>query len=55
LQTTAFINIDGSTVVIVLNTKEIEIEYHLWIAGKAATVKSLPHSITTLVIDTNDI
>jgi glucosylceramidase len=55
LQTTAFINIDGSTVVIVLNTKEIEIEYHLWIAGKAAAVKSLPHSITTLVIDTNDI
>jgi glucosylceramidase len=55
LQTTAFINPDGSTVVIVLNTKEIEIEYHLWIAGKAATVKSLPHSITTLVIDTNDI
>jgi glucosylceramidase len=55
LQTTAFINPDGSTVVIVLNTKEIEIEYHLWIAGKAAAVKSLPHSITTLVIDTNDI
>jgi len=55
LQTTAFINTDGSTVVIVLNTKEIEIEYHLWIAGKAAAVKSLPHSITTLVIDTNDI
>jgi len=55
LQTTAFINPDGSTVVIVLNTKEIEIEYHLWIAGKAAAVKSLPRSISTLVIDTNDI
>ena len=55
LQTTAFINPDGSTVVIVLNTREIEIEYHLWIAGKAAAVKSLPRSISTLVIDTNDI
>lgn len=55
LQTTAFINTDGSTVVIVLNTREIEIEYHLWIAGKAAAVKSLPRSISTLVIDTNDI
>ncbi|MEY2665903.1 MAG: hypothetical protein RLZZ384_74 [Pseudomonadota bacterium] len=55
LQTTAFINTDGSTVVIVLNTKEIEIEYHLWIAGKAAAVKSLPRSISTLVIDTNNI
>ena len=50
LQTTAFINIDGSTVVIVLNTTEIEIDYHLWGEGKAAAVKSLPHSITTLVI-----
>jgi len=50
LQTTAFINPDGSTVVIVLNTTEIEIDYHLWGEGKAAAVKSLPHSITTLVI-----
>jgi glucosylceramidase len=37
-------------VVIVLNTTEIEIDYHLWGEGKAAAVKSLPHSITTLVI-----
>ena len=55
LQTTGFINPDGSTVVIVLNTTEIEIDYHLWIDGKAATVKSLPRSISTLVINTNDI
>jgi glucosylceramidase len=54
LQTTAFSNPDGSTVVIVLNTTEIEIDYHLWVEGKAAAVKSLPHSVTTLVINTND-
>ena len=55
LQTTAFINPDGSIVVIVLNTTEIEIDYCLWIEGKAAAMKSLPHSIATLVINTNDI
>lgn len=55
LQTTAFINPDGSLVVIVLNTTEIEIDYCLWIEGKAAAMKSLPHSIATLVINTNDI
>ena len=50
LQTTAFINADGSIVVIVLNTTDIEIDYHLWIEGKAAAVKSLAHSITTFVL-----
>ena len=55
LQTTAFINSDGSTVVIVLNTTEVEIDYYLCIKDKAATVKSLPRSISTLVINTNDI
>lgn len=50
LQTTAFINADGSIVVIVLNTTDIEMDYHLWIEGKATAVKSLAHSITTFVL-----
>lgn len=49
LQTTAFINPDGTTAVIVLNTTAHEINYNLWVNEKAAEVKSLPHSIATLV------
>lgn len=49
LQTTAFKNIDGSIAVIVLNTTEQKIPYHLWMEGKAAEMISLPHSITTVV------
>jgi glucosylceramidase len=49
LEATAFQNPDGKTAVVVLNRTEKEVPYYLWIAGKAAEVKSLPHSIQTLV------
>ena len=50
LQTTAFINPDDTIVVIVLNTTDKEMDYILWLNGKAAEVKSFPNSITTLVL-----
>jgi len=49
LQTTAFMNTDGTIAVIVLNTSDQNMAYKLWIKGKAADVVSLPHSIATLV------
>jgi len=49
LQTTAFINKDGKIAVIVMNQTDQKIDYNLWIAGQAAPVTSLPHSIATLM------
>ena len=49
LLTTAFKNEDGKIAVVVMNTGDKEMPFHLWVAGKAAPVKSLPHSIMTLV------
>lgn len=51
LQTTAFRNPDGSIIVVVLNTTEMEIPYHVWMNGTAAPSTSLPHSIATIVIE----
>lgn len=51
LLTTAFVNTDGKTMVVVMNQSNDEISYRLWIAGKAAMVKSLPHSIQTLITE----
>lgn len=50
LQTTAFKNPDGSIVVVVLNTTDKEMPYKLWCQGRAADLKSLPHSIVTIVL-----
>ncbi|MEP6922827.1 MAG: glycoside hydrolase family 30 protein [Pyrinomonadaceae bacterium] len=50
LLSTAFINPDGKISVIVMNKTEKEVPYSLWINGQAAEVKSLPHSIQTLVV-----
>ncbi len=50
LQTTAFVSPEGKLVVVVLNLSDEELPYQLWIAGNAAKTKSLPHSITTLVV-----
>lgn len=50
LQTTAFINTDGKIAVVVLNLSDKKIDYNLSIAGNAAAASSLPHSISTLVI-----
>ncbi len=50
LQTTAFLNTDGSIAVVVMNATEQPLEYLLWIGGKAAPVTSLPRSICTVLI-----
>jgi glucosylceramidase len=49
LLSTAFLNPDGSVVVIVMNKTDKETDYFLWVDGSAVPVKSLPHSIATLV------
>ncbi len=50
LQTTGFLNKDGSIVVIVMNTTDQHLPYHLIWKGKAAVTESLPHSIATIMI-----
>ncbi len=50
LQTTAFVNSDGSIAVVVLNLSDAEIPYRLWIKGEAAETTSRPHSIATLIV-----
>lgn len=50
LQTTAFINTNGKIAVVVMNATDDEVPYHLLIQGQAAETKSLPHSITTIVL-----
>ena len=49
LLTTAFKNEDGKIAVVVMNTGDQEMPFHLWLNGKAAPARSLPHSIMTLV------
>jgi glucosylceramidase len=51
LLNTAFINPDGKISVIVMNTSEEKMAFKLWLAGKAASVESLPRSIMTLVVE----
>ncbi len=50
LQSTGFLNPDGSMVVIVMNTTDKPLPYHLMWKGKAATTESLAHSIATIII-----
>lgn len=49
LLATAFVNPDGKVSVVVMNPTDKQVAYHLWVAGNAAEVSSLPHSIQTLV------
>jgi glucosylceramidase len=49
LMSTAFTNPDGKVAVVVMNKGDRGVSYYLWVAGQAAEVKSLPHSIQTLV------
>jgi len=51
LLTTAFINKEGKLAVMVMNTSDKELKYSLCIMGKAAVTTSLPHSMSTLVIE----
>ena len=50
LQTTAFVNKDGSIVVIVMNTTDQPLSYQLMVKGQSAEARSLPHSIASLII-----
>jgi glucosylceramidase len=49
LLSAAFVNPDGKVSVVVMNPGDQKITWFLWIAGNAAEVTSLPHSIQTLV------
>jgi glucosylceramidase len=50
LQTTAFLNTDGSIAVVVLNTTGEKVSYRIIMKGKETATESLPHSISTLII-----
>src|SRR5881397_2906540 len=43
LQTTGFMNPDGSMAIVVMNTTDKNISYRVWISGRAAEIESLPH------------
>jgi glucosylceramidase len=51
LQSTAFRNPDGKLVVVVLNTSDMPLRYHLILGRNAIETESKAHSIATLVID----
>jgi len=50
LQTSAFVNTDGSIAVVVLNTTDEKLPYRVILKGKEAATESLPHSISTIII-----
>ncbi len=49
LLTTAFKNVDGSIVVVVMNDSNTTLQYNLMMNEQSAPATSLPHSISTLV------
>ena len=51
LLTTAYVNTDGKLAVVVMNKTDENIDYYLWIKGKAAKTTSPAHSIATLVVE----
>ncbi|HVW95278.1 MAG TPA: glycoside hydrolase family 30 protein [Mucilaginibacter sp.] len=50
LLTTAYMNTDGKLAVVVMNKTDENIDYLLWIKGKAAKTTAPAHSIATLVV-----
>lgn len=50
IQATAFKNPNGQIVIIVLNRSDSDLEYHLWIEGKASKINSPAHSIQTIIL-----
>jgi len=50
LQCVAFVNPDKTLAVVVLNQTREDLEYHIWLSGKAVTVTSPAHSIETAVL-----
>jgi len=51
LQSTAYVNPDGKIAVVVMNKTDKDIEYFLWIKGKAAKTTAPAHSIATLIVE----
>ena len=51
LLTTAYINPDGKLAVVVMNKTDDNVDYSLWIKGKAAKTTSPAHSIATLIVE----
>ncbi len=51
LISTSFLNPDGQLVIVVMNKSDDRLSFNLWIKGKAAETTSLPHSISTYVIN----
>ncbi|MEO6131921.1 MAG: glycoside hydrolase family 30 protein [Saprospiraceae bacterium] len=49
LMTTGFKNSDGTIVVIVMNSGKTEVDYRLFVGEEAVELKSLAHSIVTLI------
>ena len=49
LLTTAFLNPDGTVAVVVMNQTAAPVPYHLTVGTSSVTVRSLPHSIQTVV------
>jgi len=49
LLSTAFVNTDGKIAVVVMNPTDKDINYYIWMNGKAAPVKSYARSIATIV------
>lgn len=50
LLTTSFKNEDGSVVVVVMNQGSNDTPFYIWINGKAAEARAMPHSINTYII-----
>lgn len=51
LLSTAFVNPDGKIAVVVMNPSDKEMAFHLCMNGYGAAATSLPHSISTIVIE----
>jgi glucosylceramidase len=49
LQATSFRNADGKVAVVVMNAGDAPIDYKLFVKGRAASAKALPHSIVTIL------
>jgi glucosylceramidase len=51
LETTAFVNPDGSTVVVVMNRTEVPLRFELRLGTEAAQMDAPEHSIQTIVVN----
>lgn len=49
LLATSFVNEDGTMVTVVMNQSDLKIDYKMFIGQEAVSLKSLPHSIQTIV------